>query len=252
MDAKARLSDGAALDPGVSAVASLEAVLIDMDGTAADTEPHWFAAEAKYASQYGKPWGTEDAHKLVGTPIRTTTTALRERTDSGHSHEEILAFLIEQMVGAISTGEANPRPGILELLAQLKEAGIPVALVTSSHAPLAEAFVRTLPPGTFAAVISADDVKNLKPHPEPYLRAAAQLGVDPSLCVALEDSPSGVASAVASGAKVIGIPCVVDVPRAENLSRVGSAEELTIPLLRRIVEGEVVDTLGHPSGGGSH
>ena len=251
MNTSTPLSDVGAPEPEESAFAPLEAVLIDMDGTAADTEPHWYAAEAEYVEQYGESGDMDDARKLVGTPIVTTTNALRERTGSDDTHEEILAFLIEELVEAISTGRAAPRPGILELIDALDDAGIPTALVTSSHAPLAQAFVGALLPRTFDAVVSGDDVKNLKPDPEPYLLAASKLGVDPAQCVVLEDSPSGIGSGIASGASVIGIPCIVDVPKRENLSRVACAAELSIPLLVRIAAGEVVDTLDDEGEGGN-
>lgn len=230
---------------GASATAGpglLEAVLLDMDGTAADTEPQWLIAETAYAQKFGAPWTEDDAHQMVGKPIATTTSALRERTGSGQSHEEILDFLLVRLVEAISSGSAGLRPGVAGLISRLKEAGIPIALVTSSHRPLADALVGALPEGTFDAVVSADDVKQLKPHPEPYLVAMEKLGVSPRGCVVVEDSPSGIASGLAAGAHVVGIRCVVELPEVPGLSRVGSASELTLPVLSQIVAGKVLDT----------
>lgn len=231
--------------PGAAATVErglLEAVLLDMDGTAADTEPQWLIAETQYAQQFGATWTEEDAHRMVGKPIVTTTNALRERTGSDHSHEEILGFLLERLVEAISSGRAGLRPGIKGLITRLKEAGVPIALVTSSHRPMADALVATLPEGTFDAVVSADDVQQLKPHPEPYLLAMQQLGVGPQGCVVVEDSPSGIASGMAAGANVVGIPCIVDLPQVDGLSQFRSAGELTLPVLSQIVSGEVFNT----------
>jgi beta-phosphoglucomutase-like phosphatase (HAD superfamily) len=81
-----------------------------------------------------------------------------------------------------------------------------------SYARLAAAVTDQLPPGTFAAVVTGDEVRHGKPHPEPYLTAAARLGLAPQACLAIEDSPTGVASAVAAGVLVVAVPAVVPVP----------------------------------------
>jgi len=72
--------------------------------------------------------------------------------------------------------------------------------------------VTCLPVGSFTASVVGDEVSMGKPHPEPYLLAATKLGVDPTRCVAIEDSPTGVRSAVAAGCRVIAVPHVVPVP----------------------------------------
>ncbi|MGV2480446.1 UNVERIFIED_CONTAM: HAD family hydrolase, partial [Salmonella enterica subsp. enterica serovar Weltevreden] len=91
------------------------------------------------------------------------------------------------------------RPGALELLEELREAGIPCVMVTMSYRSLAEAVIAACPPGSFAGLVAGDDVAAGKPDPEPYLAGAALLGGDPSECVALADSRPGLASAVAAG-----------------------------------------------------
>ena len=64
----------------------------------------------------------------------------------------------------------------------------------------------------FDAVVAGDDVTESKPHPEPYLRGAELLGVDPAECVSIEDSEPGIRSAVAAGTVTIGVPFMVDLP----------------------------------------
>ena len=105
------------------------------------------------------------------------------------------------------------RPGALELLTALHDAGVPNALVTMSWRPLTDLVVSLVPPGVFDVVVTGDAVGHGKPHPEPYLTAARLLGVEASDCVAIEDSPAGVASAVAAGVPTIAVPHVVPVPR---------------------------------------
>ena len=84
-------------------------------------------------------------------------------------------------------------------------------MVTMSWRSLADAVIGAAPAGSFAASITGDEVTNGKPDPEPYLAAAAALGVDPSACLAIEDSPTGVASALAAGCVTLGVPHVVSI-----------------------------------------
>ena len=103
------------------------------------------------------------------------------------------------------------RPGARELLTSLNRAGVPCALVTMSWKNITDEVLRQMPPGTFRAVITGDMVMNGKPHPEPYRRAAEALGVDPLSCVAIEDSPTGVASAEAAGCVVVAVAHLVPI-----------------------------------------
>jgi beta-phosphoglucomutase-like phosphatase (HAD superfamily) len=112
-----------------------------------------------------------------------------------------------------------------------------------SYRSLTTALVAAAPAGVFGAVVAGDDVTFGKPHPESYLLAAAQLGVDVRRCVAIEDSPPGIASALAAGARTIGIEVVVPVPPQPGLSRIGSLTELTLADLGRIAQGAIVDRI---------
>ena len=88
-----------------------------------------------------------------------------------------------------------------------------------------------LPPGTFDVVITGDEVSNGKPHPEPYLAAAARSGVRAKDCAAIEDSPTGVRSAVAAGCRTFAVPNVVDIPPAAEYTRVRSLHEIDLAML---------------------
>ena len=110
------------------------------------------------------------------------------------------------------------RPGAQELLRQLRRRGVKTALVTMSLRRMALQVVEAIPFDAFDVVVAGDDVVHGKPHAEPYLKAAALLGVDPGDCVAFEDSISGILSAEAAGTKAVGIPNVVIIPaRAERI-----------------------------------
>jgi HAD superfamily hydrolase (TIGR01509 family) len=190
------------------------AVLWDMDGTLVDTEPYWLEAESDMVHGAGGVWTEEDGLQLVGSGLERSALILQSRGVE-LTVEEIITTLTDQVRDRI--GQAVPwRPGARELLLELKQAGIPTALVTMSRrrmaVDVADALAASLGIPGFDLVVAGDDVANAKPHPEPYLTAAAQLGVDITSCVALEDSEPGVASAVASGATVFALPLHIPLP----------------------------------------
>jgi len=108
------------------------------------------------------------------------------------------------------------RPGARDRLEELGEAEIPCALVTMSYRRFVAPILAELPPSTFAAVVTGDAVSRGKPHPEPYLKAAALLGVEPQHCLAVEDSNTGARSAEAAGCTVLVVPNHVPVLDGER------------------------------------
>ncbi len=222
----------------------LSAVLWDMDGTIVDTEPYWIGAEIDLATEHGGTWDETLAVELVGNSLETSAELLRERAGIRGTDAEIVDELLSRVVRRVREEGVPWRPGALDLLAQLRAADIPCALVTMSWRALADVIVGALPADTFAAVVTGDQVTNGKPHPEPYLRAARELGVDIAACVAIEDSIPGLASAEASGARVLAVPAVQRIEPAPGRSRVDSLSDVDLDVLRRIVAGEVHDHAG--------
>jgi HAD superfamily hydrolase (TIGR01509 family) len=186
------------------------AVLWDLDGTLVDTEPSWMAAEYALAERHGASWTHEDALALVGNDLRTSGRLIVEGMGLALSVDEVVDELVTAVVTAIQR-ELVVRPGARDLLTELHGAGVPCGLVTMSYRPIAEAVVNALGGDVFAAVVTGDSVEHGKPHPEPYLTAAAMLGVAPADCTAIEDSPPGAASAHAAGCRVIVVPNMVEV-----------------------------------------
>ena len=219
------------------------AVLWDMDGTIIDTEPYWIAAETHIVERDGGTWTHEDGLSLIGKPIPTSAAILRDRAGVKGSIDEIVDDLITYVGDELRAHGAPWQPGALQLLAALREADVPCALVTMSYTSLAHILDSLVPAGTFDAIVTGDMVTNGKPHPEPYLKAAEMLGVDPTHCVAIEDSPTGIASAEAAGARVIGVPHFVPIPSAPGRSRVPSLERVDLQLLAEIRAGRVVNEL---------
>lgn len=187
------------------------AVLWDMDGTLVDTEPYWMAEERSLVEQHGGVWTDEHARQLVGNDLLVSAEYIL-----AHSPIKLMpAEVVHELLGGVVARVADHvpwRPGARELLASLVAQGVPCALVTMSWESLATAVLKNLPKGSFTAVITGDVVSHGKPHPEPYLAAARLLGVDLEACIAIEDSPPGVASAVAAGIPTIAVPHHVPVP----------------------------------------
>jgi HAD superfamily hydrolase (TIGR01509 family) len=191
------------------------AVLWDMDGTIVDTEPYWIAAEYDIVERHGGTWSDEHARALVGSDLLDSGRYMRLHGGVDREPHEIVEMLLDRVVESIRR-EVPWRPGARELLADLRAVPVPTALVTMSWRRFAHEVVDALPPGSFDAVVVGDDVERGKPHPEPYLLAARRLGVDPAECLAIEDSPTGVASALAAGCMVVAVPHVVDVPASAD------------------------------------
>ncbi len=197
------------------------AVLWDMDGTLVDTEPYWIAAEYAIVAEYGGQWSDELAHQIVGNPLLVSAEFILANSPVSMSRDELVEALLERVVARVT--ECVPwRPGARELLDDLRAHEVPCALVTMSWASLARAVTDSLPEGSFAVVVTGDRVTHGKPHPEPYLAATAALDVPPERCVAIEDSATGVRSAVAAGVPTIAVPNVVKVPNIPGAVRVPS------------------------------
>ena len=174
----------------------LAAVLFDMDGLLVDTEPLWFETETEVMARLGAPWSVEDQEQLLGGSMERTVGYLLAKATRPASPAEIARWMMEGMLKRAAEGRIVVRPGARELIAAVAAAGVPYALVTSSEREFADAVLV----GTgfrFPVTVTADDVARTKPDPEPYRLAAKLLDADPSSCVALEDSPNGVASATA-------------------------------------------------------
>jgi HAD superfamily hydrolase (TIGR01509 family) len=190
-------------------------VLFDMDGTLVDTEPYWIEAEFALIAEHGGTWNEQHAMELVGSDLLDSGRYIREHAGIDLEPSEIVEQLLDRVVTRMD--DAIPwRDGALDLLAGLREAGVPLALVTMSYRRFVAPMLDALPEGTFAAVITGDAVSNGKPHPEPYLKGAAALRAEPGSCLAVEDSNTGARSAEAAGCRVLVVPNHVPVLDGER------------------------------------
>ncbi|HSV38469.1 MAG TPA: HAD family phosphatase [Nocardioidaceae bacterium] len=191
------------------------AVLWDMDGTLVDTEPYWIEVETELVEAHGGTWTKADALNLVGNDLLESGRYIREHGGVDLEPAEIVEILLDGVTAHVE--RAVPwRPGAVELLADLASHGVPCALVTMSYRRFVQPVLDALPAGTFRVVVTGDAVQQGKPHPEPYLKAAALLNVSPADTVAIEDSNTGARSAEAAGCTVLVVPNHVPVLDGER------------------------------------
>lgn len=214
----------------------LAAVLWDLDGTLVDTEPQWMAAEFRLATRHGAAWSVADGLAMVGRDLLSSGAYIRARMGLTLSPEAIVSELLDDMVTAVASG-VTFRPGARRLLDELHSCQVPCALVTMSFRRMVEPILAQLPSGSFAAVVTGDEVRNGKPHPEPYLRALRQLRVNPSRCVAIEDSSVGATSAEAAGVHVLVAPSALAVPGGPRRTLVTDLNEVDTALLTALATG---------------
>ena len=176
-----------------------------MDGTLVDTERYWMAAEEELVESFGGRWTHEDALGLVGSGLWESARVF-QAAGVDLDADTIVARLTTRVQEQLAEHGVPWRPGARELLEALRVASVPTALVTMSVRAMADDIVRAIPFAAFDVIVTGDSVDNAKPHPEPYLVAAAQLGVDVRECVAIEDSPAGLTSAWSAGAVTVGVP----------------------------------------------
>ncbi len=209
------------------------AVLWDMDGTLVDTEPYWIDAEHTLADQHGATWTREHALNLVGRDLIESGRYIREHMGIVLEPAEIVENLLDSVVARIEQ-KVPWRPGARELLENLSSAKVPCALVTMSYLRFVRPVLDGLPDGTFVEVVTGDAVSQGKPHPEPYLKAARGLRLDPALCLAIEDSEPGARSAVAAGCQVLVVPNHVAVQPGERRIFAESLVGLDVSSLRAL------------------
>lgn len=212
-----------------------------MDGTLVDTEPYWMTAERELVASFGGTWTAEDGLQLVGAGLWHSASILRGR-GVALGEQEIIDHLTRRVLDQAM--ESIPwQPGARELLLELRAAGVPTALVTMSMRPLAEHVAHSFENPVFTTIVSGGDVENAKPHPQPYLQAAAMLGVDPRECLAIEDSEPGLASATASGAVVIGVPAHVELPTSPSYTLWPTLAGRTVADLREVFSLNALTTV---------
>ncbi len=190
--------------------ARIQGVLLDMDGTMIETERILIRSFQQAAAEWGLHLAYDDLLITIGKTAEVSRELLSEMLGEVVSFESCSTRAEALALEAIAVQGIARRPGLDEFLDELSRQGIPHAVATSTHRREAEymltqAGIRN----RFSAMVCGDEVSRGKPAPEIYQRAAAQLGLKASDCLAVEDSEPGVRAAAAAGAYPVLIPDLV-------------------------------------------
>lgn len=180
-----------------------EAFIFDVDGTIADTMPLHFEAWTHALGKWSEFFPEDVFYSLGGTKTDRVAEIVRERAQADFSVDEIVhqkeAYFMHHL------GEAVPIQPVMKVINEWR-GKIPMGVASGGFRHVVAEILSGLGlDSDFAVRICAEDVVHGKPDPEPFLKAAAVLGVDPQRCLVFEDSPTGIAAAKAAGMQWIEI-----------------------------------------------
>ena len=186
-------------------MAAYQGILFDMDGVLVDSEPLFHKAVNVMVERCGAAPITEaeNSRYLLGTTIEQTWIQVKKLRDIPQTPAELLHGY-NAVVREVLRSDLTPRPGVPELVAEAKRRGLPIAVASSSLHEWVELKLSIIGlSDAFPVKLGGDDIQNGKPAPDIYIKAAQMLELAPSQCVAVEDSPIGLAAASASGAYTV-------------------------------------------------
>jgi HAD superfamily hydrolase (TIGR01509 family) len=179
------------------------AVAWDIDGTLIDSEPLHQRALVAASAAMGVDISDIEPEAFRGVHAIDIWKALEPRFRPGTMFKTWIAAIEDDYIA--HAGELRPIPGAIEAMQELAARGVAQACVSNSGRRIVDANIKALGIGEVISFsLSLADVSAGKPHPEPYLKAARRLGVEPHATVAVEDSGAGARSARAAGLYVVG------------------------------------------------
>lgn len=208
-------------------------MVFDCDGLLLDTEKLWMRGEAALVERYGVEYTPAVRERLFGVAADRLAPMLEDLLSRPGEGKSLVSELISYCWTEISRN-ARPRAGATELVEALRdsEQNIPLGVASNSPRGLVEEALQTAGlSGIFDTIVGYEDANEPKPAPDPYVTCCERLSADPTHSVALEDSPTGAASALAAGMFVIGVPSEPDIP----LEAHRQAASLKAPDIRSIL-----------------
>ncbi|MBX9685088.1 MAG: HAD family phosphatase [Candidatus Obscuribacterales bacterium] len=185
----------------------LKALIFDMDGVLVDSEPLHLLAMQTFLQRFSIAYKEEDNRDFLGRKDLVIAEILIERFKLDMTARQFVDAKEEILADLIRT-EAKARPGVYELLAELTEMQVPLAVASSATLDTIKLVMQTLSIGHyFQHLCSGEEVKNGKPAPDIFLMAAKRLALPPEYCLVVEDTLNGLKAAKAAGMFSVSIPC---------------------------------------------
>ena len=182
-----------------------QAVIFDMDGVVIDSEPIYAKALNNVLRKEGVAATVDDQQAVVGSSLEFTWRYMIERFNLAGDVEKWIT-VYEAEVAKLLSANASASDGLHWLLESLEQSGIRIGLATGSKTKWAEIILNQLGVvDAFEAIATADMVEATKPAPDLYLLCARKIGVSPEHCLAIEDTPRGIASAKAAGMTAVAL-----------------------------------------------
>ncbi|MFB6782589.1 HAD family hydrolase [Streptomyces sp. NPDC056352] len=182
-----------------------------------------------------RPRGGADTPDVLGRSVEHTPGHLHRTTGGRVPAAHLAGELLREFADRVAT-QVVPRSGALELVDALREAGIPAALVSASPRAV-DTVLTTIGRRRFDITITVEDTPRTKPVPDPYLAAAAALGVPPRACVAVEGSAVGAASAEAAGCPILVVSSLIPVPAGPGRHIISGLDYADLALLQDLAAG---------------
>jgi putative hydrolase of the HAD superfamily len=183
----------------------IKAIVFDFDGLIIDTETVWYECFNETLSAYGIPFPLDVFGRCIGTGDNELKLYIEQAAGTAYNYETIRAEAAQ--LHQVKIASVAAREGVRDFLEEAKRLGLRIGLASSSNRTWIERFLHELNLHDFFEIImTSDDVKNIKPHPELYLRAIEALGVEPDEALAFEDSVNGAKAAKAAGLRCIIVP----------------------------------------------
>lgn len=190
----------------IPTISEITAVVFDLDGVLLDSEPLHFRAASQVIAGAGKVLTQAEYQKFIGCGAVETWTAWKAQHELEASVAELIA--LDEKARLIEIGRGvDAIPEAIQLARRLAASALRLAIASSSTPETIDAELNALGIGdVFGLRASGAQVARSKPAPDVYLRAAELLGVEPRSCLAIEDSPVGVAAAKAAGMTCVAVP----------------------------------------------